>query len=308
MSGMPWEEYLDRFVDDYRREFVKLFGIPAVRGYLSKIKLEDRSKYIVYSYILSFLEPCQICVLEFSKIGTVIWRVANDITGEDKHFGYVLENTKPEERLRKVNSNWDGFWEASVLFESSKGTNAKELIEISEQHEETWFKFEFDPRNELAFDVVGSLLRQVSRRYVYGRIEDATESLRTNIKEIVDQTLREKMLNVAKDLESSLSQIKELDKQMTVVKNLMRTSEDFKDVLVLMETVKEIRENYVKKEVLKEQLNRFDDRISAMNTRISDLKAIKFWSKRTVVDVVLAIIAAVSTVIAALIAAGILKF
>lgn len=43
-----------------------------------------------------------------------------------------------------------------------------------------------------------------------------------------------------------------------------------------------------------------------MNIRIDDMKAIKFWSKRTIVDIVLSALAVVATIIAALLAAGVL--
>lgn len=51
-------------------------------------------------------------------------------------------------------------------------------------------------------------------------------------------------------------------------------------------------------------VKRIDERINGLGKRIDDLRETKLWSKRTVIDIVLAIIATASTIIAALLASG----
>ena len=84
--------------------------------------------------------------------------------------------------------------------------------------------------------------------------------------------------------------------------------EDFQDLRVYTTDVEYLKKTHVHKEVFLVEIKRLDEKINrgleALNTRIEDLKAIKFWSKRTLLEIALAVWGAIVT----LYATGILTF
>ena len=83
---------------------------------------------------------------------------------------------------------------------------------------------------------------------------------------------------------------------------------DLQDFRVFITDIEYLKKSHVHKEVFLVEIKRLDEKINrgleALNTRIEDLKAIKFWSKRTLLEIALAIWGAIIT----LYATGILKF
>ena len=55
------------------------------------------------------------------------------------------------------------------------------------------------------------------------------------------------------------------------------------------------------KSVFDETVKRLEERTSALNTRLNDTRELRFWSRRTLVDILLALMAAAATIYAAIV-------
>ena len=122
-------------------------------------------------------------------------------------------------------------------------------------------------------------------------------------------------IEAAKKLEKALQEIGRIDKEIDRVHKIIGASKDFRDLRVFITDVDALKKSHIHKDVFITETKRLDEkidktldnlntRIEAINTRIEDLKAIKFWFKRTLLEIALAIWGAIVT----LYAAGILKF
>ena len=108
------------------------------------------------------------------------------------------------------------------------------------------------------------------------------------------------------------TQIGELDKrieqEVTGLKKLVGTSEGLLVLKTVTLDIEYLKETHVIKGVFEAQVRRLDDKIeqglAAVSTRIEDLKAVRFWSKRTLLEVGLATWGAILT----LVVAGIIEF
>jgi hypothetical protein len=123
--------------------------------------------------------------------------------------------------------------------------------------------------------------------------------------------MREYVEGIAEKIDKALKEIKRIDehekKLMSVEKDivgmrrLVGSSQEFQDWRVMASDVETLKKTHVTKELFESEIRRIDQKIDS-------LKEIKFWSKRAIVDIVLAMVATVSTTIATLMAAGIIKF
>lgn len=76
------------------------------------------------------------------------------------------------------------------------------------------------------------------------------------------------------------------------MRRLIGVTKEFQDWRLLVSDVLTIKRDYTTQSIFQSEIARLDQ-------RIEDLKAIRFWSKRTLVDIILAIIALIATLIAA---------
>ncbi len=92
------------------------------------------------------------------------------------------------------------------------------------------------------------------------------------------------------------------------VRRLVGVSKEFQDWRLLISDVTRLKEEHISKREFDVDIKRLDEKIEkgfdSFNTRIEDLKAIKFWSKRTVLEIALTIWGVFLT----LYVAGIIKF
>lgn len=121
--------------------------------------------------------------------------------------------------------------------------------------------------------------------------------------------LRTKILEATERLENQVKQLdKKLKEEVSGMRRLIGTSEKYLDWKAFTTNFEHLKETHIAKDVFDVHMKRLDEKIEkgleALNTRIEDLKAMKFWSKRTFLEIALAIWGAIVT----LYATGILKF
>ena len=116
------------------------------------------------------------------------------------------------------------------------------------------------------------------------------------------------LVEAGKKLEKALREIRRMDKEIDRVHRMIGASKDFQDLRAFITDVEALKKSHIHKDVFITETKRLDEKIDrgfeALNTRIEDLKAIKFWSKRTLLEIALALLGTIAT----LFATGILKF
>jgi hypothetical protein len=168
-----------------------------------------------------------------------------------------------------------------------------------------------DPKS-FASNEVASFARMVFSHGERETIGSKAEEIKSEAGKIVDENLRTKLLKAADEIETSLTKMKRLDEhdqkiaviegEIEGVRRLIGTTKEYQDWRVLVSDVAEFKKTpHVTKDLFDSEIKRLDQRIDA-------LKEIRFWSKRTIIDIVLASIATASTIIAALLAKGIIHF
>ena len=152
---------------------------------------------------------------------------------------------------------------------------------------------------------LNAILREKQRE----RIEETVDDLKRDAKSIPEGVeLRAKIIENTRRLDSQMKQLdKKVKKEIGAIRKLVGTSKDFLDWKAFSTDVEHLKETHIAKDVFDVHIKRLDEKIDkgleALNTRIEDLKAIKFWSKRTLLEIALAIWGAIVT----LYATGILK-
>ena len=175
--------------------------------------------------------------------------------------------------------------------------------------------FSFDPRT--IENVIALLLFGIVERIVDGMRQEKQrkkiESTVTDIKRFAEDIpetvqLKNKIIESTKRLEGQIKELnKKFEKEVAVLRDLKEVKEQFSWRASSFD-VKRLKETYLDKEVFDAHVKRLDEKIEnkteALSIRIEDLKAIKFWSKRTVLEIALTIWGAFLT----LYVAGIIKF
>lgn len=147
-------------------------------------------------------------------------------------------------------------------------------------------------------------------------------SIENNTATLKNYIIKSKPLNtvelteITKEIDSALQEIKRIDehdkklvsveKDIVGMRRIVGESKDFQEWRVLTPEVQRLKDEHISRKEFESDIKRLDEKIDSVNTRIKDLREIKFWSKRAVLDIALAIVATVSTAIAALLAAGII--
>lgn len=206
-------------------------------------------------------------------------------------MGYVLKK-RPEE----VEKSWAPVYKSFVLFLKS------------------------DPK-ALAPHVISDFMQRImSFRLDSLKIKETVSDIRRDAKEIPVAELRTKITEATERLENEMKQLdKKLKEEVSGVRRLIGTSETYLDWKAFTTDFEHLKKTHIAKDVFDVNIKRLDEKIEkgleslatridkgleALNTRIEDLKAIKFWSKRTLLEIALGIWGAIVT----LYVAGILKF
>lgn len=302
-----WNEFLTDYIKSWRSSFEKMSA--------EEKKLAFDSHYAKYL----FTEPCQIEVIALKKPFHVLWIVDHDENRNDMEF-IVHSDVETDfnsffNQRRKEDPAWFKRFKEIVprtkikdphLGKSSLWSFGKDFFFI-------FFNYDIrkeDPKILGAAEV--SFIRQDSLKAAEREaIGIKTEEIKSEAGKIPDKYLRSSLLKAAEEIENSLSELKRLESheqkiaalegEIKGVRKLIGTTKEYQDWKLLVSDVETFKRTpYIKKALFDSEIRRLDQRIDA-------LKEVKFWSKRTIVDVALAVIAAASTIIAALLATGIIQ-
>ena len=228
--------------------------------------------------------------------------------GKDFDFSSVFGKRLPELNIKRIlkGNIIDGKVRLGLLW-SALTENAS--IYFFQNLQETYP----DPRiyGKSRFkEVYGSveiILRMRAREAKIRSIEEEIEEIATGIKKIQDESLRAKMLEHTNKISDSILDVKKLEQhelrlksieqEIGGVREMIGTTKEYQDFRAFTSDITELKKTHVHKEVFESEIKRLDQ-------RIEDLKAIKFWSKRTLLEIALAIM----TVIAVLYGAEVIKF
>lgn len=283
---MNWKNRLTRIVKSYRKEFLKLD--PEIQNVI-------REKF----YDITLLEPCQIEVL--SSKGEVGCIVIHDKKLPDLQIK-LLENAKTyndSEFFRKYDVGEFLRFRADVpLFKNQW------IVFWMKNHEAIPISGRPKPEeivNRLIFEVKEAFSDIFKEKRV-SEIERETDELKKGIAQIAEKSIRAELIATTNKIDKTLKEIRRIDEEINSMRTLMGVSQEYQDWRLLVSDVESFKKTpHVTKVLFESEIKRLDQRIDA-------LKEIKFWSKRTIADIILAVIATASTTIAGLLAAGIIHF
>jgi hypothetical protein len=289
MSLVSSEEFLIEVVTSFRKEFERF---TPTNQRLIKGRAFDSLPF----------EPCQIEVLDFGVGKAVIWLLIHDNQLPDMMFKIHkdVKSVQESEFASKYKT------EFSMLLE--KGY--EKILFIETLHILTKKKMTITMGYGTSQEITQSFLRDANeelRTEQVDLIERSTDGLKESIARIPKKDIREELLSSTKKIDKSLQEIKRIDEEFDKFRQLVGVSQEFQDWRVLVSDVHRLKGEHVPREVFDTEMKRIDEKINkgleALNTRIEDFKAIKFWSKRTVLEIALAVWGAIVT----LYAAGIIK-
>jgi len=292
MSSISWKEYLKEVVTIFRKQVDKLDPESQRR-----IKRAFRGNLL--------FEPCQIEVLDLKANGFVIFLISHDRKLPDMTFE-IHENAKSTDEsnfLKKYKYGVVEHWGFSAFFNLGRMLNEHWLIIM----ENSVSIREEMSSQKLADYIFENVIEELKNTQV-DVIERTTNGLKKSISKIPEKKTREELLATASKIGGALHEIKRLDQEISKVRRLVGATKEIQDWKLLISDVERLKGEHVPREVFDTEVKRIDEKIDkgieALNTRIEDLKAIKFWSKRTLLEIALAILA----IIATLYGAGVIKF
>jgi len=235
--------------------------------------------------------------------------IVHENLGKDFDFSSVFDKRLPElnikENLRR--SIKDGKVRPSLSWLSLRGENASfySFQNLQETYPDP--KIYGKTRFKEVYELVESILRGRLRKTKIRSTEEEIKEIEAESKKILDKSLRLKMLSHTgkisdsildvKRLEQHEHRLKSIEQEIGGVRKMIGTTKEYQDFRVFATDLEELKKTHVHKEVFESEIRRLDQ-------RIEDLKAIKFWSKRTLLEIALSIM----TVIATLYGAGVIKF
>lgn len=301
---MNWQKYLAEFVLRYR---MLVNGLSATM----RKKVEQNYNWL--------LEPCQIELMKFGITNALVLTSTNNEDRPDMEFIIHEKPEKPSEFMNNfIKRNPE-------LKESSK--KISEALFSENYSSAVRFAF-FSPHSNLlsihnletmtppmlAMEFFGDLHQMIMDEYAREQrevIQNASQKLKEDLQEIPEGEARTRLEERVKSIEDALLKIRRFEKidekmasiegEIRGIRTLVGVSTEFQDWRVMASDVETMKKTHVAKDLFASEIKRLDQRIDS-------LKEIKFWSKRTIVDIILAIIATASTTIVTLIVAGILKF
>jgi len=307
---ISWEEYVKANILEFRKRYGKF------SKEIKKIIKEDKLLSLV-----SLNKPCQVVVIGFRALSTkcfIILHSKKNLDMEIKVLEEIAFDDFSSEVLKKIR-----LLEPLGSREIGKIYNVVRYV-LTEQSEEiamSWGSFyksivfflKSDPKTWTPHIISDFMQRMMGLRINSLKIKETVGDIRRDAGEIPVTEVRTKITEATERLEEQIKQLdKKLKEEVGGVRQLIGASEKYLDWKAFTTDFEHLKETHIAKDVFDAHIKRIDEKIDkglqALSTRIEDLKAIKFWSKRTIVDIILAIIATASTTIVTLIVAGILKF
>jgi len=285
MSVIDWEQYLTEAITIFRKDFEKL-------------NLEDRKIISKKEYNALPFEPCQIEVLDFGEGRRKILFLVHDKHLPDMMFSIHTEVKTIDESEFKKKYKFDMF--------TLKGF---EILDFEKLFPDYRFfiisrtSMSYEPEmdsKELAQYFLKSAQQTLKDEQLY-RITTTTEGLKKAIEKIPQKEVRDELMPSADAIAGALKEIKRIDDDLGKVRQLIGSATEIQDWKLLISDVGRLKEEHISRGIFESEIKRLDQRIDS-------LREIKFWSKRTIVDIVLAVIATISTTIVTLLATGIIKF
>ena len=294
---LSWNEYLSGFVSKFRNKFEEL---------------NSEEKFVV-SLNMTFLHPCQIEVIEFKERFWLIWVVTFDRNRPDME--YVHTTAEEPAKLIADRPKDYALWKTILAMHAILGDkDERDFIDwFSIDENSSVYLFGCDPRiRDPQYNLARELVRNIEHfssgklvwQLGHERIEKTTSVLRKEKGKIIEEKLPTEFLDITKlqTRELTLAQVKRfeeyeqklslVEQEIGGVRRLIGVTKEFQDWRLLASDVQSIKDDYINKSVFQTEIRRLDQ-------RIEDLKAIRFWSKRTVIDILLAMVALIATLIAA---------
>jgi hypothetical protein len=297
----PVEEYLRQYLNTWQITFDTLSA-----NEKASILSSWQKNYV-------YIKPIQVQVFFFKIIPKMLWIITHNeepslkiqINSEPySDIATLLQNKFPEDFLEPpLPASYLDFAKEKNLHSSAGYTKNFTFIVFREN------KMNEDPVSA-ALSGVDRMRTKAVRETESKLIGQKTEQIKSQAEKVQDLTQRETLLKATKDIELSLAKLSVLEQQaqkmnaiegeIEGVRKLIGTSKEYQDWKILVEEVASFKKiPHVTKEL-------FDSEIRRLDQRIDSLREIKFWSKRTALDLALAALATTSTIIAALLAAGLI--
>jgi hypothetical protein len=301
---ISWKEYLTILLDSYRENFDRLS---------EEEKHETQVNY-------TFVKPCQIEVLSFQKLLRDILLVSFDPKRPDKEFiindrikldakEYVSKRAQSDAIFLKYRKTFMSYLKKERIHYIWRSLEEDMSVHFFDNLREQYP----DPKTlalerfeEERKEIRNRLLRN-ARLSQYENLSIEVKKLKEQLKYISDTNLRLDTLATTDALNSYIRKVKRIDKHekridkiekdIGGVRRIMGVSEKFQDWRIMASDLETLKKTHVAKELFQSEIKRLDQRIDS-------LKEIKFWSKRTLLEISLAIIAAIAT----LYGAGVIKF
>jgi len=322
---ISWEEYIESNIAEFREQYKDSFS-------RSQITLLEKDRE---AFLYSLNKPSQIIVVDFED-RQCIFIIAHNQEHPDMEVlvfeNAVFENWEDKVFVGKRLLGLLGIKKTEInqIVEQMKrkkhyrqwkyGPKEDEFQLIYTPLGKRWLLLlsSYDPRYSgtkfhfattfllFSHSKLHSILREQQRREIKKTVSELREDAEAIPKEI---ELRSKIIESTQRLDSQMKQLDEkVEKEISAVRKLIGLSESIQDWKLLISDVNRLKGEHVPREIFDTEVRRINEKINkgleALNTRIEDLKAIKFWSKRTLLEIALAIM----TVIAALYGAGVIKF
>jgi hypothetical protein len=298
-----WEKYVKSNILRFREEYRKF------KELWKRILETNRIAFLV-----SLNSPCQVVVIDFGE-------------GESKCLIIVHDEKHSDMEVAFENVAFEDFSSRFLReIELLRSIDTREFQEIVSFVRGTargylgghWRLFtkafvgvtgDIRPVSKLLSDKalmnIDSIIVSIDKKEQRRRIKEAIEVIKKDAETIDGEKLRRKvMMNIGR-LEKRIKEMNtKFEDSTNRLRRMIGTSEKYLDWKAFSSDIEHLKETHVTKGEFKSEIKRLGEKIDAVNVRIEDLKAIKFWSKRTLLEMALAIIAAIAT----LYGAGVIKF
>ena len=302
---ISWKEYIKSDILEFRRRY----------NSLSEEIREFIKESIPMGAVVSLTKPSQVVVIDIDEALGKYFLVLHSKRHPDMEIEVYESLTF--ENLSHIVSKEKPRWLELVNIREIES-----LAEFSIKRKTEWFHRYFenavliglawDPRVSgvtLSDHLYKHLDEYVQRETRRKKIAETVDNIKRDAREIPVMELRTKIMEATERLEGQVKQLdKKLREEVSGVRRMIGTSEKYLDWKAFTSDFEHLKETHITREAFEAHVKRLDEKIDkgldALNTRIEDLKAIKFWSKRTLLEIALAIWGTIVT----LYAAGILKF
>lgn len=290
-----WDSYLDTFLESYR-DLTKRMSI-------------EQQRILQTMPSVSFSPPCQIEVLEFIPLDRTVWVLLYDKKRKDKEF------TSSKDTLQDVTHLVDNIVMKYPWLRKKRDLLTKR-IQDGLQKPYDQFKRVTPQCGTIAFtyNVMDSfpdpaahatMMMLWTKSFVRNKLEreklkNTTRTLKDQIDKVPQAEIRTELQKTVSRLDEHQTKLSKITSDILGVRKLIGATKEFQDWKLLVSDVNDLKKTHIPKELFMSEVKRLDQRIDA-------LREIKFMSKRTILDIILAIIAATSTIIAALLATGIIN-